>query len=226
MAPSEVLRGSRYWVAGYPELVAQWHPERNGPLAPETVSAGSGRLLWWRCPAGPDHVWRAKPNNRTRGSGCPFCANRRVSVTNSLKACFPWIAAEWHPERNGRTTPADVVATSSRVGWWRCSAHEGHEWKASVRDRTRGQTTCPFCTHKRVPVESSLASTDPAIAGEWDEAKNDGLTPRDVTAGSARLVWWRCGANADHVWRATVSNRVRRASGCPLCAGRKLAACA
>lgn len=226
MSASKLLQGSRYWVAGYPELVAQWHPERNGTLTPETVSAGSGRLIWWRCGAGPDHVWRAKPNNRTAGAGCPFCTNRRVSVTNSLQACSPWIAAQWHPGRNGRTTPGDVVATSSRVCWWRCPERAEHEWKASVRDRTRGQTTCPFCTHKRVAVEDSLASTHPAIAGEWDETANGELTPRDVTAGSSRIVAWRCAANADHTWRASISNRVRRASGCPHCAGRKLAACA
>jgi hypothetical protein len=226
MSSSHGFTGSRHWVSGYPELVEQWHPERNGTLTPDTVSAGSARLIWWRCAAGDDHVWRAKPNNRTSGSGCPFCTNRRVSVTNSLQTCFPWIAAEWHPDRNGQARPSDVVATSSRVCWWRCSTRPEHEWRASVRDRTRGQTTCPFCTHKRVSSEDSLARRHPAIAAEWDAAGNDDLAPRDVTPGSSRAVWWRCGANPEHRWRATVANRVRRASGCPHCAGRRLAHCA
>ena len=60
MGASDTLGGSRYWVSGHPDLVAQWHLERNATLTPETVSAGSGRLIWWRCPSGEDQVWRAR----------------------------------------------------------------------------------------------------------------------------------------------------------------------
>jgi hypothetical protein len=218
MSCSPIPHGSRYWVSGYPQLLAEWHPERNGSLTPETVSAGSGRLIWWRCAGGADHVWRAKPNNRTNGSGCPFCANKRVSSTNNLAACFPRIASEWHPEKNGRTTPRDVVAASSRMCWWCCSTRSEHEWRASVRDRTRSQTRCPYCSHKRVSPESSLAAGHPALAAEWHPTKNDGLSPRDVSPGSTRAVWWLCGWNPAHRWRAKVSNRVYRASACPECA--------
>ena len=141
-----------------------------------------------------------QPHERQR---LPFCANRRVSVTNNLQRCFPWIAAEWHPDRNGLLAPQDVVATSSRVCWWRCASRSEHEWRATVRDRTRGQTTCPFCTHKRVPREDSLAHQHPALAEEWDDAGNDELSPRDVTAGSSRAAFWRCSANSEHRWRVT-----------------------
>jgi hypothetical protein len=226
MSDSSHDRGSRHWLSGYPELVAQWNAERNGTLAPENVSAGSGRLIWWRCAAGPDHVWRAKPNNRTRGTGCPFCANKRVSKTNNLAVCFPWIAAEWHPLKNGCITPGEVVAVSTRLAFWSCSARRDHEWRASIRDRTRGQTTCPFCTHKRVPIEDSLALRHPDIAYEWHPSKNGDLRPRDVSPGSSRAVFWQCSAEPNHEWRAIVANRVRRASGCPHCAGRGFAACA
>jgi hypothetical protein len=37
--------GSRYWVAGYPRLLAQWHPTRNGDLFPDEVSFGSGKRI-------------------------------------------------------------------------------------------------------------------------------------------------------------------------------------
>jgi hypothetical protein len=213
-------RGSRYWVAGYPHLVEQWHAERNGTLTPETVSSGSGRMIWWKCAKGRDHVWRAKPNNRTRGVGCPFCANRKVSNTNNLAICSPWIAAEWHPKRNGAVTPEDVMAGSSRVCWWRCSANADHEWRASVRDRTRGQTQCPYCTHRRVSTECSLAWSHPALASEWHPTRNGRLSPDDVTPGSSRKVWWLCLSDATHVWRTAVTNRFGRASGCPFCGGR------
>jgi hypothetical protein len=64
---------SAYGVSGWPELVAEWHPKRNAGLEPSEVSYGSGRKVWWKCPRGPDHEWRASPNNRTAGrTGCPF----------------------------------------------------------------------------------------------------------------------------------------------------------
>src|SRR5580698_2958862 len=132
--------GSKYWLDGFPELVTEWDATGNGGLTPSEVSAGSGRRVWWTCPQGPDHRWRAKPNNRTRGSGCPFCTNRRVSVTNSLETLFPGIAAEWHQVNNGVVTPATIVATSSRMAFWRCLRDEAHVWRASVRDRTRDQS--------------------------------------------------------------------------------------
>jgi len=88
--------GSRYWVDGFPDLVREWDFERNVGLSPKDLSAGSGQTVWWACPVSPDHRWRANPNNRTHGSGCPFCANRRVSVTNSLAALFPILAGQWH----------------------------------------------------------------------------------------------------------------------------------
>jgi len=220
MSPATDFLGSRYRVSGFPELVAEWDSDRNGTLTPDTVSAGSGRMIWWRCRRGEDHVWRAKPNNRTRGTGCPFCANKRVSRTNNLAACFPHVAAEWHPWRNGRVTAVDVLAGSSRIGWWRCWAHETHEWRASVRDRTRGLTTCPYCTHRRASAECSLADAHPNLAAEWHPSNNAPLTPRDVTPGSARIVSWQCLAHEEHTWSTSVANRVLHASGCPRCVRR------
>jgi hypothetical protein len=208
-------------VSGYPDLVQQWDHERNGSLSPETVSAGAGRPIWWRCPRGSDHVWRAKPNNRTRGAGCPFCANHRVSSTNNLSVCFPRIAAEWHPSKNGRTSPRDVLAGSSRVCFWQCSKRPEHEWRAGVRDRTRGHSACPYCTHRRVSRDVSLAQCHPALAAEWDPDGNGTLSPADVTLGSSRVVWWRCASKPEHRWQASVANRVLRASGCPSCARRR-----
>jgi hypothetical protein len=214
-------RGSRYWVSGYADLVEQWDFHRNGSLSPETVTAGSGRPIWWSCPKGPDHRWRAKPNNRTRGAGCPFCANKRVSSTNNLEACFPYIAAEWHPWKNGRTRPREVLSGSSRICFWRCAKRPEHEWSAGIRDRTRGERACPYCTHRRVCAEESLAERHPWLAAEWDMAGNGGLSPRAVTPGSSRRVAWRCRHNPEHRWRALVANRALRASGCPYCAGRR-----
>jgi len=80
------MRQSGTTVAGYSQLLAEWHPTRNGELTPWQVSYGSDRRLWWACPKGPDHEWQASVCNRTaQGTGCPYCSGRRVSVTASLQ---------------------------------------------------------------------------------------------------------------------------------------------
>jgi len=219
MSASSRFGNSRYWVSGYPKLVEEWDHERNGVLTPDGVRAGSARRIWWRCPRGFDHVWRARPNNRTSGSGCPYCANKRVSVTNSLAQCFPLIAREWHAEHNGTVTADAVVATSARIAWWTCAG--GHEWRASIRDRTRYQTACPFCSHRRVSPEASLAECHPILRDEWHPKLNGEITAGDVLPGSSRMAWWQCRDNPSHAWRAPVVNRTLLASGCPECARRR-----
>ena len=205
------------WISDYPELVAQWHPVKNGDLRPEDLSYGSGRKVWWQCPSGPDHEWQASPNNRTSGkSGCPFCAGRAPSVTNNLAYLHPELARQWHPTRNGDLRPEDVVAGSSRPAWWQCPVSPDHEWQAAPHDRVAGKGVCPFCIGMRVAPRASLAAAAPELAGEWHPTKNGRLTPWDVTPTATRAVWWQCSRNRAHEWRASV---LHRTSGgpCPAC---------
>jgi hypothetical protein len=62
----------------HPDLAAQWHPTKNGDLTPFDVVAGTGKKIWWKCPNGSDHEWKASGNSRVRPVGCPFCAGHRV----------------------------------------------------------------------------------------------------------------------------------------------------
>ena len=72
----KVLAGYNDLASSYPELAAQWHPEYNGGLTPEMVTAGSHKKVWWRCAEG--HVWMAVVFSRTgkRQHGCPICAGK------------------------------------------------------------------------------------------------------------------------------------------------------
>ena len=79
---------------------------------------------------------------------------------------------------------------------------------------------CPYCTGRKAsPEQNSLAKQFPALAAEWDDEKNAPLTPRDVTTGSHKLIWWRCPKG--HSWRAAVYSRTTLGTGCPVCTGRQ-----
>ena len=204
----------------HPELVSEWHPIRNVKLTPDSVPAGSHRIIWWKCPHGPDHEWAASLASRTgaHGVGCPFCANRMPSVTNSIAACFPHLATEWHPTKNGELTPDRIVAGSNKRVWWKCPRGPDHEWKAMPNSRTGDKKAgCPFCAGLRASVTNSLASLYPEIAVEWHPTRNGSLTPDNVTYGSKKNVWWQCHIDPTHQWRATPNARTYMESACPYC---------
>lgn len=65
---------------------------------------------------------------------------------------------------------------------------------------------------------NDLATTHPVLAREWHPAKNGDFTPAQVTAGSAKKIWWQC-ANG-HEWQAEIRSRACGGYGCPVCAGQ------
>ena len=206
-----------------PEIAAQWHDTKNGDLTPAAVMVGSSRKVWWRCLAGPDHVWLTAINDRTgsKAAGCPCCAGRQASVTNSLAAIYPNLATEWDRERNGDLSPEQVPSGTRRKVWWCCPVALDHIWQASVESRTRQGTGCLCCAGRQVSITNSLAALHPAIAAQWDVDRNVGSGPCDVPAGTTKRVWWCCSAGADHRWQTSVVSRTSQQSGCPFCSGTR-----
>lgn len=124
----------------YPELMPEWNDERD----PHTILPSSHKMIRWRCARG--HDYEAMPYSRVRGSGCPYCMNRRVMPGfNDLASAEPNVAAEWHPDLNGALGPENVTRGCTKKVWWRCRF--GHEWRATVYSRTREKKAgCPYCT--------------------------------------------------------------------------------
>ena len=58
------------------KLTEEWNFEKNMPLLPSQVTAGSGRKVWWKCTV-CGHEWQAYVCDRNRGMGCPECAKER-----------------------------------------------------------------------------------------------------------------------------------------------------
>lgn len=55
---------------------------------------------------------------------------------------------------------------------------------------------------------------------QWDTDANLPLTPKTVTSGSSRNVWWFC--EKGHHWQQTPWVRTAHGGGCPVCAGKKI----
>jgi len=197
-------------------LLKEWIDERNIENFPSSYNAT------WKCKCGVDHIWIASPDVRIRGSGCPYCANRKLSITNSLATCYPELAKEWHQTKNGCLTPNDVVAGGKGVYWWKCPDGTDHEWEVSCEARIRSirlnNKGCPFCSGKFVSVTNNLATCFPKIAEQWHPTKNINLTPHDLVAGSHKVVWWKCPCGDDHEWERSLAVRIDNGGhGCPFC---------
>ena len=200
----------------YPDLVEDWHPTKNGQLRPENFRSGSHKKVWWRCSKG--HEWESTVKNRTRGSGCSYCCGKSViKGENDLATTDPKIAKEWHPTLNEHLTPQDVALKSNKKVWWQCE--KGHEWEATVANRTKG-SGCAYCSGKKTLAGfNDLETTHPELVREWHPTLNNGLTPQQLTAGSGKKVWWKC--SKGHEWDAIVNSRTNGV-GCPYCSNRKV----
>lgn len=224
-APTSLIR--KKLSDAFPDIAAQWHPEKNEGKSPKDFTYGSTFEAWWVCKKGGlDHDWQMSINRRTsQGQGCPYCAGKRVSPADSLAACFPEIANQWHKQKNAPLKPSDILPGSGMIVWWHCKRNRQHEWEAAVYARTskNGEGTgCPFCGHKRPHRKNNLAALFPQIADEWHPRKNGRVAPSDVLPSSHTIYWWQCLEVADHVWRMSCNRRTSRASGCPYCSGHKL----
>ena len=186
----------------HPELAAQaygWDPT--------TLTAGSNKKVGWKCTKG--HEWTASISNRSKGRGCPVCANRKlVRGINDLKTLRPDIAAE----ADGWDPGSEILGAAKRKRW-RCKL--GHTWEATLNKRVSAGRGCPFCTGQKVLVGfNDFATQNPHLLGEVD-----GWDPATVTAGSGRKLKWRCALG--HVFVAPPHQRTG-GSGCPYCLSQKL----
>jgi hypothetical protein len=106
---------------------------------------------------------------------------------------------------------------------WKCE--KGHKWAATLNNRTNGGSNCSCCSNnqvckdnnlqylsKKLP-ESDLKARYKRLVSEWD--KNNILTPKDVTPGSAKEINWKC--KKEHVWLARLNSRTNGGSNCPIC---------
>ena len=202
-----------------PELCDEWHYERNGAISPYVVTKGSPKKIWWQCPKDSDHVYQSTISDRIRGHGCRICSGRVVVNSNSLSTVRPDIAKQWHLTKNGKSSPEMVTTGSPKQVWWKCPSGDDHVWKTSVNHRTNGNG-CPFCANKMLSKTNNLLALYPALAIEIDQTRNK-INPSEIIISSSKKIWWSCEKGVDHVWQASINNRVNGA-GCHVCWGRKV----
>lgn len=138
-----------------PELMTEWDFDKNYFVYPTEVSVMSNKKVWWKC-SECGHSWQAPISNRTRGTGCPKCRYKRAVATRRgntkrhtdipFGELFPDLLLEWDYQKNHAIAdPMKVTRGSGKKVWWKCRTC-GHEWQATINNRSRG-TGCLICSH-------------------------------------------------------------------------------
>lgn len=201
-----------------PDLCREWDFEKNFPLTPAEFTRGSQHKIWWKC--GNQHSWLTTILTRTiNGSGCPFCSGNFPTTENNLATLFPEIASQWNAIRNGDLIPTACTSKSSKTVWWICE--NGHEWRASIANRTSHKSGCPVCSGHTPSATNNLAAVSVVLSRQWHPVKNGSLTAGDVTPSSGKKVWWLC--EKGHEWIATIHSR-SKGSNCPYCGNKRASA--
>ena len=144
----KVLVGFNDLATVSPDIAKEWSSRNKA--TPQEVTISSGKEYWWICTHG--HEWKVSPAKRNRGDGCPYCSGHRLkSGFNDLQAKFPEVAKEWS-HKNARLA-SQISAHNGDSGLWECD--RGHEWIATVDDRTRG-TGCPHYSNSVSAAEREI----------------------------------------------------------------------
>ena len=101
------------------------------------------------------------------------------------------------------------VAVVSILGGFDKSTNQDHNYCCTDIPVSTGKTD------KYATKTNNMASKYPELLKEWDQEKNKGLNPADFTPHVNKKVWWQC--RKGHSWEATIYNRAKNKSGCPVC---------
>ena len=134
----------------------------------------------------------------------------------TLAVEYPEIAREWSARNTDK--PDTVFSGSPRKVWWHCpKCHQ--EYQATIANRTKRKSNCPFCANLQAYENNCLATLRPEIAAQWHSELNLPLTPYDVVPGSEKEAYWQCPKG--HVWKSPIYYRTGpRGNNCPICSHR------
>ena len=193
-----------------PDVASYWDTAKNG-LTADQVLTGSSTRRHWLCPT-CSHSWPARIGSRVENnSGCPKYCKKSMRYTRqpTLTASNHPVMVEFDHSRNqeaGLDPDKITLGSHKRVHWVcsNCPRGQPHLYMASPNSRIGNGTGCPYCSSVRACICNSLQSLYPALAAEWDTARN-GVGPDQILPTSEKLAYWK---NAEgHSWEQSPHGR-------------------
>jgi len=114
--------------------------------------------------------------------------------------------------RKNGLKPTQVTFGSNTMAWWKCS--KGHQWQATVSNRTGNDSGCPIC-NRGAPTD---LRDYPEVLEEFDNKNNKGIDPHALPVGVK--VNWVCKVDKKHTWNSGFY-RTTKQDRCPYCTNKK-----
>ena len=195
-----------------PAVSIYWDSAKN-VLTPDQVTAHSSTRRHWLCPS-CGHSWQAPIRSKVKDmSGCPKCSsknrvvNRKPTLTQSQHPAM--MEFDFDRNRKAGLDPDSITAGSSKMVHWictNCPKGQPHPFMATPKNRVGLNSGCPYCTNKKACICNSLQSLYPALAAEYDSAKN-GVGPEQVLPGSNKKAFWKDASG--HTWEESPLQRTQ-----------------
>jgi very-short-patch-repair endonuclease len=116
-------------------------------ISPDLVFISSNKKFWFNCNV-CSHEYEQTPANKTRGSGCPFCSNKKLCIDKYCSFCLPKscnvYSNIWSPKNNKKSE--EVAISSNKKYLFDCHKCD-HNYEQTPNDKTRGKG-CPYCINK------------------------------------------------------------------------------
>ena len=194
-----------------PAVAAYWDIAKNG-LTSDQIPAYTHARKHWLCPS-CDHSWQTGISAKVpKKTGCPKCSNklkgysRQPSLTQSKHPAM--LGFDFERNRKAGLDPDKITAGSAKVVHWictKCPKGQPHLFFVTALKYCIGRGDgCPYCSSAKACVCSSLQSVYPALAAEYDTARN-GISPDQVLLRSAKVAFWK-DANG-HTWEQSPYQR-------------------
>lgn len=174
----------------FPKKAMTWDFKKNHPITPRLISYGSAQSYWWVC-GEKGHSFSYKPYHYGKESaGCPYCSSKRIDKTNSLRAAFPHLAAEWDFNKNKDKTPDTVAPNHNKKVWWLCP--KGHSYFARCNTRVNTGSGCPICSGRLPKDGESVVDLYPELATYLKEEMPNPQKLNHLKPGSHLAVGIKC----------------------------------
>jgi len=178
-----VLKGETDLLSKNPQLAKEWNLELNSKT-PSEVSTGSDYLAWWTDIKG--HTWQQRVEVRSRGVGCPECAQVGFS---SVKPGILYLI--YHPKLLSRKIGITNVDTKSdRLGLF---IHTGwvieKAWTGGGRTVLNLETLFFRWLRNEIKIPPFLTLADMPRTAGWSETFSaEAVDTRDAVLKIQRLI--------------------------------------
>lgn len=146
----------------YPEIAAEWHPEKNNGIKASDICKRTNVNYWWKCSI-CGNEWKAAPSNRVgEHSGCPECSKKlRVSFPEKALAFY---LSQHFTDLEENAKPDFLNGTGFELDIWIPSIntaveYDGQAWHKNAERDLKKNKVCNDAGIRLIRVRESECAT-------------------------------------------------------------------